>query len=59
MTEAEKNLYQVLKELDIMHEVVEHPVFATCEESGDFYAEKNLGLDCKNLFLPSKIAQKT
>ncbi len=54
----EQKLYDILKKLKIDFEKVEHPAFDTCEKSGDFYREKNLGVNCKNIFLQNRRGKK-
>ncbi len=50
----EKKLYSILEELKIKYKKVEHDAFPTCEMSGDFYSNNNLGVDCKSAFLRNK-----
>ncbi len=55
---SEQKLYDILKELKIEFEKIEHPAFDTCEKSGDFYQENNLGVNCKNIFLQNRRGKK-
>ncbi|MDH3324444.1 MAG: prolyl-tRNA synthetase associated domain-containing protein [Candidatus Peregrinibacteria bacterium] len=55
---SEQKLYNLLKELEIPFEKVEHEAFFTCEASGDFYSSHDLGVDCKNIFLRDKRGRK-
>ncbi len=52
--EYEKKLYKILDDLNIKYQKFEHPAFATCEASGDFYQKNEMGIDCKNMFLRDK-----
>lgn len=54
----EQKLYDTLTNLQIEFEKVEHEAFATCEASENFYQEKDLGVDCKNIFLRNKRGKK-
>lgn len=51
--EQEKEVYQVLKNLNIPYERVEHPPVFTCEEA-DSYIEDLSGVRSKSLFLTIK-----
>ncbi len=50
----EEKLYDILADLGIAFEKVEHEAFPTVEASGDFYKQKKMGVDCKNIFLRDK-----
>lgn len=50
----EEKLYEILNDLEITFEKVEHEAFPTVEASGDFYEQKQMGVDCKNIFLRDK-----
>lgn len=54
----EQKLYQKLKDLEIEYQKIEHEAFHTCEASGNFYAENNMGVDCKNIFIRNKNGKK-
>lgn len=54
----EQILYQTLEDLKISFEKIEHDAFPTCEASGNFYAENNMGVDCKNIFMRNKKGKK-
>lgn len=54
----EEILYKILKKLNINFKKVEHPAFDTCEKSGNFYQENNLGINCKNIFLQNRRGKK-
>lgn len=54
----EEQLYQVLHQLEIAFKKLEHDAFPSVESSGVFYAENNMGVDCKNLFLRNKKGKK-
>lgn len=58
MHESEPKLYDILNELEIAFEKVEHEAFPTCEASEDFYQKQQLGIDCKNIFLRNKKGKK-
>ncbi len=54
----EQKLYQILDDLKIDYKKFEHPSFPTCEASGDFYRQNDMGADCKNMFLRNKRGKK-
>ena len=56
--EYEEKLYKILDDLGIKYQKIEHPPFATCEASGNFYQENQMGMDCKNMFLRNKRGRK-
>ena len=54
----ESRLYEILDEMDIKYKKLEHDAFATCEASGNFYKENDMGVDCKSAFLRNKQGKK-
>ena len=54
----EKKLYDYLENLDINFTKYEHEAFPTCEASGTYYTEKNLGKDCKSIFMRNRKGKK-
>lgn len=56
--QKERQLYQMLDDLHIAYKKYEHPAFATCESSGDFYRANDMGVDCKNIFLQNRRGKK-
>lgn len=54
----EQRLYEILTNLQIEFEKIEHEAFATCEASGDFYNKNDMGVDCKSVFLRNKKGKK-
>lgn len=54
----EQQLYDFLDSLEITYEKIEHEAFPTCEASGDFYQDHDLGADCKNIFMRNKKGRK-
>ena len=50
----EQELYSYFEKLQIPYSVVEHEAFFTCEASGDFYKDNDMGGDCKSLFLRNR-----
>lgn len=54
----EKKLYTVLRELGISYEKYEHPAFATCDASGVYYQEHDMGIDCRNSFMQNRRGKK-
>ncbi|HID91744.1 TPA: prolyl-tRNA synthetase associated domain-containing protein [Candidatus Peregrinibacteria bacterium] len=59
MTEnREKQLYTYLENLNISFEKHEHEAFPTCEASGTYYTEKNMGKDCKSIFMRNRKGKK-
>jgi Ala-tRNA(Pro) deacylase len=55
---TEEKLYKTLYDFEIAYEKFEHPAFATCEESGDYYQEHNMGADCRNSFMQNRRGKK-
>lgn len=56
--EQEEKLYKTLGELGILYEKFEHPAFGTCEESGEYYQEYDMGVDCRNSFMQNRRGKK-
>ncbi len=54
----EEKLYKLLKEMGIEYKKIEHDAFATCDVSGNFYQENDMGVDCKSAFLRNKQGKK-
>ena len=54
----EQILYTYLKKLDINFTKYEHEAFPTCEASGTYYTEKNMGKDCKSIFMRNRKGKK-
>ena len=57
MSENEKKVYEVLKELNINIERREHPAVFTCEEAKEFTGDMR-GVQTKNLFLRNNKGNK-
>ena len=57
MDEREKNVYEILEELNIKYERHEHPAVYTCDEA-DIYTGHLKGVHTKNLFLRNKKGNK-
>ena len=55
---CEDQLYKKLDELDVCYECFEHPAFDTCEASGDYYQEHDMGVDCRNSFMRNRRGKK-
>lgn len=54
----EEKLYKTLDEIGVMYEKFEHPAFPTCDASGDYYQEHNMGVDCRNSFMQNRRGKK-
>jgi Ala-tRNA(Pro) deacylase len=58
MSEQEQKIYKALDDLGVTYEKYEHPAFATCDSSGTFYKDNDMGVDCKNIFLQNRRGKK-
>ncbi|PID52325.1 MAG: aminoacyl-tRNA deacylase [Candidatus Moraniibacteriota bacterium] len=54
----EERLYTVLDALGIQYEKYEHPAFASCDASGDYYQNHDMGVDCRNSFMRNRRGKK-
>jgi Ala-tRNA(Pro) deacylase len=54
----EQKLYDILDDMSISYKKIEHPAFASCDASGDFYKNNDMGMDCKNIFLRNRRGKK-
>lgn len=54
----EQKLYQYLDTLGISYQKLEHDAFFTCEQAEGFYAQHNVGTDCKNVFFRNRKGKK-
>lgn len=58
MDDCEEQLYKKLDKIGVNYERFEHPAFATCDASGDYYQENNMGVDCRNSFMRNRRGKK-
>ncbi len=58
MEQREQQLYTLLDEIGIAYRKTEHPAFATCDASGDFYQKHHMGVDCRNCFMQNRRGKK-
>lgn len=55
---SEEQLYKTLDDIGVSYEKFEHPSFATCDASGDYYQKRDMGVDCRNSFLRNRRGKK-
>lgn len=54
----EEQLYDHLDSLHISYQKFEHEAFFTCAQAEDFYAQHDMGTDCKNVFFRNRKGKK-